>query len=155
RTNDRFWFRSPRAEGRCAATPLPSTGRSSRRSDAAPRKRRPCATACWHWPTGWQTSPPDGVRAYQAPLLPDDDAGLVGYALVEVDHVLVHQPNTAGRDRLADGIPFRRAVQPVERVLAALEDVERARAERIVEAGRLAAVFGRIFGKPRLAGDHL
>src|SRR5690606_23976541 len=104
---------------------------------------------------GWRTSLPDGVRAYQTPLLPDDDAGLVGHALVEVDHVLVHQPNTAGRDRLADGIPFRRGVQPVERVLAALEDVERARAERIVEAGRLAAVFGRIFGKPRLAGDHL
>ena len=53
-------------------------------------------------------------------------------AVVEVDRVHVAHADAAGGDRLAD---FRRlvgAVDPVERVVIALKEIERPRAERIV-----------------------
>src|SRR5690606_36425532 len=54
-------------------------------------------------------------------------------------------------------------VQAIERVLAVLVDVEGARAERVVDAGRHAAfpfigagnLAGTIFFQIRLAGDHV
>src|SRR5690606_7683441 len=64
---------------------------------------------------------------------------------------------------LADRPPLGRAMDSVERVLAVLEDVKRASAERIVEAGRHAAgpfVLARDLDRPvfrelGLPGDHL
>jgi hypothetical protein len=46
-------------------------------------------------------------------------------------------------------------VDAVERVFLALEDIERTRAERIVETRRHAAIVGAVFGELGLAGDHL
>ena len=88
-------------------------------------------------------------------LLVDDDAGVLRHAGVEVDHVLVHQADATGGDRLADRTPFRISVQAVERVLAVLENIERARAERVLQARLHAAVLDGVFRKLRLAGDHL
>ena len=59
-------------------------------------------------------------------------------AVVEVDHVLVDHAHAARRHGLADGLPFRRAVDAEAGVLAVLEDVERPRAERVVQPAGLA-----------------
>src|SRR5262245_34041024 len=82
----------------------------------------------------------------------DDDRRLAADAVVEVDDVLVDQPHAARRLRLADRPPFRRAVHAVTGVDIVLVDIERTRAERIVEAAGLAVAP---FLQLGLALDHL
>src|SRR6185312_14861961 len=84
--------------------------------------------------------------------LPHEDAGPRRHALVEIDDVLEQQPDAAARHRPTDRSGIHVAVQAIERVLAVLEDVERPRSERVVEAGRHAV---RILGEFGLPLDHL
>src|SRR6185312_8626503 len=72
--------------------------------------------------------------------------------VVEIDDVLVHQPDAAGRDVVADRVPLGRAVQPVTGIAALVEQIERTGAERVHQA-RIHAVAE--LGKLRLAPDHL
>jgi hypothetical protein len=46
-------------------------------------------------------------------LLMDDDRRMIRNALVEIYHVLVHEPDASGRCRLADRGPFGRSVETV------------------------------------------
>src|SRR6185437_173028 len=55
--------------------------------------------------------------------------------LIEIDDVLVSHADAARGDRLADIFRLVGAVDAVERVLVALEQIHRARAHRIVRAG--------------------
>src|SRR5271165_4349378 len=58
-------------------------------------------------------------------LTSDDDSRADSGAAIEVDHVVVGHADTAGRDRLADGVGFVRAVDAEERA----GDIHRAGAE--------------------------
>lgn len=49
--------------------------------------------------------------------------GSVRHPFIKVDNILVDHPDAAGRNMLSDGPPFRRSVDPVQRVLAVFEDV--------------------------------
>ena len=80
-------------------------------------------------------------------------------AIVEIDHVLVGQPEASGRHRLADGLGLVRAVDPVER----RSEIERACAERIVGPARHVArqaglppphLLGRRPVRPFALGGH-
>src|SRR5690606_23776936 len=68
-----------------------------------------------------------------------DDPGAARGAVVEVDDVLVEHAEAARRGRPADRLRLVGAVDAVARIAAAEVDVERARAERIVEAAGHAA----------------
>src|SRR5215207_9723034 len=54
-----------------------------------------------------------------------------GRPVVEIYYVLVDHPDTAGRDTLADRPGLDGAVDPIERILVILPEVESTRAERI------------------------
>src|SRR5687768_13606098 len=84
-----------------------------------------------------------------------DDVGVLARAdaRIEVDDVLVHHADAAGRSSRADRIPLRRAVDAEQRVLAfVVEEIHGAGAERIANAGLLALLD--IFGVFRLALGH-
>src|SRR5690606_23695030 len=83
----------------------------------------------------------------------DDDLGADVGAGIEMLHVLVHHADAARRHVLADRPGLVRAVDAEDRVAAALGEIERARAERVVLAaglgdGQDAALLG-------LAAAHL
>src|SRR5690606_31391033 len=80
-----------------------------------------------------------------------DHLGAERHAVVEVDDVLVEEPDAAARYGAPDAARVRRAVQAIERLLLALVKIERACPERIVEAAFHAVGIGR---RGRVAGDH-
>ena len=65
------------------------------------------------------------------------------------------QPDAAGGDGLAQVLGFAAAVDAVERVLAVLEEVERAGAERVAGAGIHTAVVDGVGLELRMAQRHL
>src|ERR1043166_6137246 len=65
-----------------------------------------------------------------------DPLGADRHALVEVDHVLIDHADAAGGDAAADGPGLGGAVDAVERVLVALPQIKRARAERVAGSAR-------------------
>src|SRR6185437_13758468 len=71
-----------------------------------------------------------------------------GNAPEEIDHVGVGQPEAARGAVEAHALRVVRAMDAVERVAAAVMEVERPRAQRVVGAGR------HEFGKPALAAAH-
>src|SRR5690606_35293307 len=71
--------------------------------------------------------------------LEDHDAASVRDTPVEVENILVDKPDAAAGYRLADRPVLRGSVDAVESVLAALEQIERTRAERVCHAGLHAA----------------
>lgn len=57
----------------------------------------------------------------------------------QVNHILVEHSDAAGRYGFADGVRFVGAVDAIQRVAAAAEQVERPRAQRVVRAAGHAA----------------
>src|SRR5690606_6746340 len=91
--------------------------------------------------------PPASVGAGEACRLLNDDLGADADPLVEVDHILIEQPDAAARDGTADTPWLGGAVDAVQR----RTEIERPGAKRIVGAARHAR---RVGGEFRLAGDH-
>src|SRR5690606_17574442 len=83
----------------------------------------------------------------------DDHLRAGRHAGIEIDDVLVDQSNAPGRNLLADGVRLDRAVQPEMRVAAVAVEIERSRAERIVEAARQACGIGLV--ALGLGADHV
>ena len=63
-------------------------------------------------------------------ILPDDDLGADRHAVVEIRHVVIDQPEAAGRNGLADGLRRVGAVDAVDGVA----EIHGARAERVAGA---------------------
>src|SRR5271154_2590029 len=55
-------------------------------------------------PPRYARSPFPAVAGQDILILPDDDLGADRHAGIEIDHVVVDEPEAAGRDGLADGL---------------------------------------------------
>ena len=112
-----------------------SRRRARWRAGLTPPGRRPPAmrrTFWRHFASGSAIASPS--RAIGLPGREHDDLRADRHAIVEVDHVGVQHADAAGRDGPADRLRLVGAVDAVERVLAVLEEIHGAGAERIVGA---------------------
>ncbi len=85
----------------------------------------------------------------------DDDLAAVPNIVRQMNDILIEHANAAGGDSLADRLEFGIAVDAIDRIPVAFVNVERARSERIVEAGRHAAIVDAVGFELGLARDHL